>query len=44
MLERLGAWSTAQRANAPIAAPSSFGRPIPSPFQNGTAPAGPAPG
>ena len=32
-----GSWSTAQRAKAPIAWPSSFGRPRPSPFQNGTA-------
>ena len=29
---------TAQRENAPIASPSSLGRPTPSPFQNGTAP------
>ena len=33
--------STAQRENAPIASPSSFGRPTPSPFQNGTAPGRP---
>ena len=43
-LERLGVWSTAQRANAPIASPSSFGRPTPSPFQNGTAPGTPGAG
>ena len=36
--------STAQRANAPIASPSSFGRPSPSPFQNGTAPGTPGAG
>ena len=34
-------WSTAQRENAPIASPSSFGRPTASPFQNGTAPGAP---
>ena len=36
--------STAQRAKAPIASPSSFGRPSPSPFQNGTAPGTPGAG
>ena len=36
--------STAQRENAPIAAPSSFGRPTESPFQNGTAPGAPGAG
>ncbi len=36
--------STAQRENAPIASPSSFGRPTPSPFQNGTAPGSPGAG
>ena len=36
--------STAQRANAPIASPSSLGRPTPSPFQNGTAPGSPGAG
>ena len=39
-----GAWSTAQRANAPIACPSSRGRPTPSPRQNGTAPGTPGAG
>ena len=37
-------WSTAQRAKAPIASPSSRGRPSPSPFQNGTAPGTPGRG
>ena len=37
-------WSTAQRENAPIAAPSSFSRPTESPFQNGTAPGTPGAG
>ncbi len=36
--------STAQRENAPIASPSSFGRPTESPFQNGTAPGAPGAG
>ena len=40
----VGSWSTAQRANAPIASPSSRGRPRPSPFQNGTAPGTPGAG
>ena len=35
---------TASRAKAPIARPSSAGRPIPSPFQNGTAPGTPGAG
>ena len=39
-----GSWSTAQRAKAPIASPSSRGRPSPSPFQNGTAPGTPGAG
>ena len=39
-----GGWSTAQRENAPIASPSSLGRPTPSPFQNGTAPGRPGAG
>ena len=33
-----GSLSTAQRVNSPMARPSSAGRPMPSPFQNGTAP------
>ena len=35
---------TASRAKAPIARPSSAGRPIPSPFQKGTAPGAPGAG
>ena len=36
--------STAQRENAPIALPSSTGRPTESPFQKGTAPGAPGAG
>ncbi len=36
--------STAQREKAPIASPSSLGRPIESPFQKGTAPGAPGAG
>ncbi len=36
--------STAQRENAPIASPSSMGRPTESPFQKGTAPGAPGAG
>ena len=32
------------RENSPIAAPSSYGRPTPSPFQNGTDPGTPGAG
>ncbi len=39
-----GSWSTAQRLNAPIASPSSLGRPTESPRQNGTAPGAPGAG
>ena len=39
-----GSSSTASRENAPMAAPSSFGRPMPSPRQNGTAPGAPGAG
>ena len=42
--ELLGLAVHRSRANAPIAAPSSFGRPMPSPFQNGTAPGAPGAG
>ena len=40
----VASWSTAQRANAPIASPSSRGRPTQSPRQNGTAPGTPGAG
>ena len=39
-----GSRSTDSRAKAPIARPSSLGRPMPSPFQNGTAPGAPGAG
>ena len=39
-----GLRETASRAKAPIARPSSAGRPIPSPFQKGTAPGTPGAG
>ena len=35
---------SSSRANFPIASPSSYGRPMPSPFQNGTAPGTPGAG
>ena len=36
--------ASSSRANFPIASPSSYGRPTPSPFQNGTAPGTPGAG
>ena len=42
--ERRGVLVDRPAANAPIASPSSFGRPTPSPFQNGTAPGTPGAG
>ena len=36
--------ASSSRANLPIASPSSYGRPMPSPFQNGTAPGTPGAG
>ena len=39
-----GSRSTDSRAKAPIASPSSFERPTPSPRQNGTAPGAPGAG
>ncbi len=36
--------ASSSRENLPIAAPSSYGRPTPSPFQNGTAPGTPGAG